>query len=419
MENIATLLCSRDETLLVEHVTRLAHLAGIHLKVDRRVSDAQWLAEYEDASAGQAFAAGDAAALGAIPKREPPAWVEDYWPADALVLTSPQTQYSAPRRAVVVSLAGDGTGAGLVLPQDEEQVLNLLSSKRPQAQVIGVHGLVSGVNTTVIAALLSQAGFEAALNLEQWPQHQQNSGRGDLENRGGSDSRNTVCLVDFSGSTLPLGAYLAPVTGRNWDWRQLMHPGLPAPFRLAAGLPRWGEVAVLSGSGFIPPYKLSQVPAVFRALTQAFRLVVVDFGTGMNALDLAVDANIWVGNSTRQSVLAWEDLVLPSDMGHGGALRYLIQESAGSLPVNQVKRALELTHLDIPVFRFANHPKDLKLWNQEGIYWPPRKIVRREFAEIAHRVSQDLNLNPHQTVPLGIAPHETAATNPIDWRVEA
>lgn len=380
MENIATLLCTRDETQLVQHVTRLAHLAGIVLKVDRQPSPG-------------------------------------YWPGTALVLTSPQVRHLAPRHAVAVSLAGSGSKSDLVLPQDEEQVLALLSSKRPQAQVIGVRGLVSGVNTTVTAALLAQSCFEVAWSQEQITS--KTSGAVDLENFTDSDWKNTVCLVDFSGSTLPLGAYLAPLHGTSWDWRQLLRPGLPAPFRLAAGLPRWGEVAVLSGSGFIPPSQLSQAQAVLRALTQAFRLVVVDFGMTVNPLDLAVAAQIWVGNCTRQTVLAWEDVVLHPSKAANKVPTYLMQESAGSLPVNQVNHALKATHLDIPVFRLANHPKDQKLWNQEGIYWPARKAVRREFEAIAHRVYQDLDAFQNQWPSLRITPHESAPTNTTGWQVEA
>lgn len=59
-----------------------------------------------------------------------------------------------------MSLTGSGSKGNLMLLQDEEQVLALLSSKQPQAQVVGVCGLVSGVNTTVTAALLTQSCFE-------------------------------------------------------------------------------------------------------------------------------------------------------------------------------------------------------------------------------------------------------------------
>lgn len=83
MENIATLLCTRDGTQLVQRITRLAYLAGIVLKVDHQPSPS-------------------------------------YRPGTALVLISPQIRHLASHHAVAVFPADSGFKGDLVLPQDEE-----------------------------------------------------------------------------------------------------------------------------------------------------------------------------------------------------------------------------------------------------------------------------------------------------------
>lgn len=385
MEKFVTLLCTRDETVLIDEISRLAHLAGIELKLDLRIGHSE-----DSTESDTLLSLANADAEDKLAYRDDIS--ESRWPRDTLVLTSPRTWYFGPRRAVVVSLTGDSEQHGLVLPQDEEQILSLLTSERVKAKIIGVRGLISGVNTTAIAALLAQACFDRfAIR---------------AKSRDNTTLSNAVCLVDFTGSTLPLGDYLAPVQGRNWDWHQLLRPGLPAPARLAAGLPRWEQVAVLSGSGFIPPSKYSQSQAVIRALSQGFNVVVVDLGTGLVPADISLDAQVWVGNSSRRTVLAWEDLILPGDIGTSEICNYLIQEATGTLPANQVNQALRQAHQDVEVFRFLNHPKDQKLWDCEGIFWPPTRKLASELDFLSWQIWNDLRQDQVITEPLWLDTHE-------------
>lgn len=383
MENFVTLFCVPDDAVLLREITRLANLGGVSLNVitcspqppSPRLSTS--LRSKTDNHSGVA-----APTLVSPP---PSTCSGEAGTSDSLVLTSPLARPSAPPQSVVIGLAGSGQDADLVLPQDGEQVLNLFASRRRVAKILGVRGLVAGVNTTVVAALLAQTWFYRAGDSDSLPLKQWGKTR---------NCATSVCLVDLTGSVLPLGDYLAPVEGENWDWRDLLHPGLPAPSRLAQGLPRWGEVSFLSGSGFIPTRNFSHVQAVLNALAQAFDIVVVDCGTGIVPLDFIPDVTLWVGNSTRQTALAWGDLPPTILSAANRTLSYLIQEHTGPLSPRQVNRVLSQIHEEIPVFGLKNQRKNQKQWDSETISWPPHRRIANELETIVQVLWQDLYGQP-------------------------
>lgn len=412
MTNFVTLFCLEDESAWRERLRRLAALAGVSPEFrespapPRDIGATEGLASVRSGGSSASAAGGGLELDGDYPP-PPPNWVPpagglgtDWFSgspgttSESLALTSPRAAASAPRGAVVVSLAGDGIEAGLVLPQDEAQVLNLLTSQGEEGLLVGVHGLAAGVNSTLVAALLAGAMSEV---FEESP-------RGDWDDEFAFETPvapgdRGVCLVDFTGSTLPLSSYLAPVSGNNCDWRDLVSPGLPAPARLAGGLPRWGEVAVLSGSGFLERHQRPQAEAVLRGLRRAFSLVIVDFGSGKSLVDCPEAAEVWVGHSERASVLAWEDLPLPLGPQTAREVNiHLVCQPFGGLSAYQAGLAMELVHLDYPVFYPGKHPKDEKLWQREGIVWPPTKRTHAEYLQWAKELWNDLNCDEKQSI---------------------
>lgn len=304
------------------------------------------------------------------------------------IFTSPQSKEQAPPGAIVVALAGDKSAQGLILPQDEALILSLLALQNPAAPLLSVHGLVHTVDTTLVSCLLS-ARLSAV-------------------------SGESVCLVDLSGSTLPLMDYLAPTTGDARDWRDLIVPGPIAPARLAAGLPQWEGVSVLGGAGFLSSAQASQVEAVVRVVRQAFSLVVLHYGGNLGAVAgisrkpplepakagevtppatgaFASKASVLVSDCSLAAVEAGEALGSHLATLCAPGRKHLVILAKAGIAHSQVDSVLSASFGDSPVEVWRFKRRDWTRWGREGLALPLKRRITRQVDAVAARLLAELN----------------------------